>query len=327
MRKSHSFRNQLERNESIATQLFRSLFLVFASPSRMLLEVFIRKNFGERYFRFSAVLGLTALLTLIPFIPYFFTRLLLPVMWGAYRTQLAVKNAEKQAQNAFEDSPEPVAQTANEMPEETGVSTVSPEPVEVEEIYNTPAEYLDSCLPGGEYITWFFFVALFLGLGIRHLLFKMNNPSGLDFNKYSYYSGDRIKLFYNIKFPWFETTTRIVETLLEPIPFFLLGLLLYLIGQPLGMLLIISSIFYSGSYQAAYRVANNDIMDKIDEIIINRSMGNFLKEGFEVAEQEKMNNGSKTNYYEPRTRRPTDGETRRQILKKMSEDNQVEEAQ
>ncbi|MEZ4784820.1 MAG: hypothetical protein R3F28_12190 [Candidatus Kapaibacterium sp.] len=48
----------------------QGLFELFASPGRALIEVFIRKDFGERYFRLSTVIGTFLFFALLPFWPY-----------------------------------------------------------------------------------------------------------------------------------------------------------------------------------------------------------------------------------------------------------------
>src|SRR5258706_15873154 len=56
------------RRENIFKNFCYAIFLAFASYPRLLLEVFIRKNFGERYFRLSSVVTLTAILSVLPWL-------------------------------------------------------------------------------------------------------------------------------------------------------------------------------------------------------------------------------------------------------------------
>lgn len=85
-----------------------------------------------------------------------------------------------------------------------------------------------------------------------------------------------------------------VEILYEPLPFFLIGLVLVLIPftLPLGGILVISSVFYSLSYLGAYAISRDVIMDRIDERICGEEMGLALKEGFENHEARGFRNRS-----------------------------------
>lgn len=47
-------------------EFFLGLFMAISSYPRLLLEVFIRRNFGERYFSFSGAIVITVLLALLP---------------------------------------------------------------------------------------------------------------------------------------------------------------------------------------------------------------------------------------------------------------------
>ncbi|MCB0711329.1 MAG: hypothetical protein KDD67_03260 [Ignavibacteriae bacterium] len=58
------------RSESAVVQMILGVFELFASPGRALIEVFIRKNFGERYFRLSTVIGTFLFFAMLPFWSY-----------------------------------------------------------------------------------------------------------------------------------------------------------------------------------------------------------------------------------------------------------------
>ncbi|WP_294293588.1 hypothetical protein [uncultured Chryseobacterium sp.] len=73
MQKNLYYRS-LMRRENIIKKFFLSLFDFFVSGSRLLLEVFIRKNFGERYFRLSAAIILIIEFGLLPFLLVFLQR-------------------------------------------------------------------------------------------------------------------------------------------------------------------------------------------------------------------------------------------------------------
>ena len=54
------------RSGSAVVEIIQGVFELFASPCRALIEVFIRKDFGERYFRLSTVISTFLFLTLWP---------------------------------------------------------------------------------------------------------------------------------------------------------------------------------------------------------------------------------------------------------------------
>ncbi|MDR6193347.1 hypothetical protein [Siphonobacter sp. SORGH_AS_0500] len=68
MKKNLYYRSVFKRTSQLKDNL-AAFFLAFCSWPRLLLEVFIRRNMGERYFSFSTALFITFVLCLIP--PFF----------------------------------------------------------------------------------------------------------------------------------------------------------------------------------------------------------------------------------------------------------------
>lgn len=68
MKKTLNFSQTLQRVNEVKAMIY-SFFLYFASYPRLLLEVFIRKGFGERYFKLSSALTVALLLAVWPFVP------------------------------------------------------------------------------------------------------------------------------------------------------------------------------------------------------------------------------------------------------------------
>jgi len=64
------------RRENLLKKTFLGFFQYFASYPRLLLEVFVRKNFGERYFQLNSALWLAFLLALWPVLK---TKLINPI--------------------------------------------------------------------------------------------------------------------------------------------------------------------------------------------------------------------------------------------------------
>lgn len=207
MTKNVYYRAVVQRNQMTAAQL-QALSSWVVSYPRLLLEVFIRKNFGERYF--NAGFSYIAFTVLFLF-PIFTTM-------GQY------------------------------------------------EFFH----YIPIGIMWSKYTTWYAFLGAFLYFSIIRQREIAVNPSVYDFAKYSLYSGDVHPFFVNLS-PG-KPNWRKIETLYEPAPFIAAGIVLLLIGQPLGWLLLVSGISYMGGYNLAYIQGDHFIMDKIDEIIMNEEL-------------------------------------------------------
>jgi hypothetical protein len=69
MKKNIYFRNVIKR-ENVAKKILLHIFYQLASFPRLVLEVFIRKNFGERYFNLASVLSVALIIALLPAVLY-----------------------------------------------------------------------------------------------------------------------------------------------------------------------------------------------------------------------------------------------------------------
>ncbi len=67
MKKNLYFATVFQRR-NLVKEFFMSLFLAIASYPRLLLEVFVRKNMGERYFSMASVITLFVVLAALPFV-------------------------------------------------------------------------------------------------------------------------------------------------------------------------------------------------------------------------------------------------------------------
>lgn len=261
MQKNLYYRHVIQR-QNLFKALTLSFFFAFASWPRLLLEVFIRKNFGERYFRLSSAITVAVLLTALPF---FLDKL---------------NSSVAMTQTDFN----PFAEEPAATPSGSG--------------------FLKS------YIGWFIFLAGFVVVSVyRHLEIK-RNPSVFDFAKYSLYGGKIHPFFYGLKIGGKAPSLRLIESVLEPLPFLIAGVLLYMAGQSLGTLLIVCSIFYSLGYVAAYDIGDNFVMDTIDQIICNEE----LKSSFVDGKDEEQ-----TRYFRFVGDRPDDPAKRSQILPLLME--------
>lgn len=117
-------------------------------------------------------------------------------------------------------------------------------------------------------LSWYAFLLLFLYKSYGHYEALKLPPSIFDFSKYSYSIGVLNKRFLNLKWNGKSLDFRFIETIVEPAFFLVIGLGLMILGQDLGMLLFVSSLFYSGSRFLAYAEGDKMVLDMIDKIII-----------------------------------------------------------
>lgn len=189
--------------------LILSFFLAIASWPRMVLEVFIRKSFGERYFSFSTAITIAIVLCISPF-----------------------------GYDSFHN------------------------------FFNRPS-VLDTI---GNHPSWYLFIVVFLYFAWRRKKEVRREPGVFDFAKFSLYNGDINPAFRDLEIPGIPTTRRIISTWYEPAFFLIIGLILRILDQGIGVLLFWCSICYSLSYAGAYYMGDQFIMDKIDEMIFGEEM-------------------------------------------------------
>ncbi|MFT3932165.1 MAG: hypothetical protein QM726_01010 [Chitinophagaceae bacterium] len=194
------------RRENVIKSFVLDVFKKLWSYPRLIIEVFIRCQFGRRYFRLSAALSTLILLIVIPILLH-------------------------------------------------RVETIS-------EDYSGESNFW------GHYATWYSYVIAYLYFAFKRWLEIQHSPSTYDLTKFTLYSGNINPLFFRFNL-FGRPTPRLVETVYEPTLFFTAGLILAVIGQPLGFLLIICSVIYSMSYLAAYKEGDDFLMDLIDEKLMN----------------------------------------------------------
>ncbi len=247
-------RSAFGREESAIKHAIWGAFDLFASPCRRLIEVVIRKDFGERYFRLSGAVGAFLFLALLPAIGP-----LVCIVFPPLRAAIPAR-----------------------------INYVA-------------------------FVGWYLYLALFLLLGIRHHIAQRHAPSVYDFERYSLDSGTIHPVFHAIEIMGKKADVRTIECWLEPLPFFLAGALLALTGQALGWLLLFSAVTYAVSYRSAYNWGDNDILDRIDEMIVNKSYAAaFLDD-------------SDTFGFRLRGRKPTDPAKRQLLLDDITQDAQGDE--
>jgi hypothetical protein len=237
---------------------FLSFFFALSSWPRLLLEVFIRKNFGERYFSFIAACMMVVVLGIMPLI-----------IAGGMHIYMNL-NRFNGSQSSF--------------------------------------DFVNFLL---HYLTWYVFLAAFIKVCRERDAEVKRLPSVFDFARFSLSTGEIHPDILAFKWYGRNVTIREVETLVEPAIFFFLGLFLNVLGQRIGIIIVLSSIIYSLSYAAAYWQGDHFVMDKIDEMICNEEIVASFVDGRPPSETRGVP------FY---GRRPADPEIRRRVADCFMED-------
>jgi hypothetical protein len=168
------------------------------------------------------------------------------------------------------------------------------------------------------YVTWYIFLVLFIRRSFEHHKDKKRIANEYDFEYYSIFSGIINPVFFEIRLPNGKTADRRqVECYFEPAFFLIIGLVLYVVGQKLGGLLIICSLFYSMNYIGDYLRGDNYVLDLIDEMIANRNLEKVFIDDVDPEDADG---------FEMRVRKPASASMRRKIVSLMTEDEEILEA-
>lgn len=148
------------------------------------------------------------------------------------------------------------------------------------------------------YLTWYLFIAYFV-----YICFKREKEIGritgiFDFDKYSLSHGELDPRIRNFKYKGIVYDIRTVETIIEPGLFFLIGLVLAILGQRIGLVIFISSICYSINYLYAYKLGDDFIQDMIDTRIANEQTVKVMVDGLESGDTKgfQMYTGTPNNH-------------------------------
>ena len=211
MKKNLYFRTTVRRDNVLSNFILDTAFKCACYP-RVLLEVFIRRNFGTRYFSVGTVLFAAILLAVIPVI-------------GGRLSFLGRHD------------------------------------------YYSSLD--SSTLFWLHYGSWYLFLVAFLYASFKRWIEIQYKPGVYDFARVTTYSGDIHPRFFTLHPLGYKPSVRAVECVYEPLVFFAFGLVLWFLGQKLGVLFMVSSVFYGLSYAGAYKKGDDFVMDKIDEMILN----------------------------------------------------------
>ncbi|GGH07515.1 hypothetical protein [Mucilaginibacter phyllosphaerae] len=250
MKKTLYYKEQFGRKNSYK-EFFLNASYSFASIARLPLEIFTRKNFGERYFSFPHIIVFTVVMALFP---------------------IGYIKAQQFAFGGF-----------------------------------------DAGTMITKFTTWYIFLAAVFKVSLQRREEVKRLPNVFDFERFSLSTGilnPRIRQFpINGKIQ----DIRTVETLIEPCLFFIVGLGLSILFQPIGYLIVVCSIFYSLSYVAAYNIGDHYIMDLIDNMICAEELA-------DVFVDDKSQDSARG--FRTYGRKPVDPDLRRKVADAMFEDDE-----
>ena len=253
MTKNMYYRNVFRRENVLRARIL-DFFLTIASYPRMLIEVFIRKNFGERYFSFATVITVALIMFFYPVVVSSISSYYNHIFsFGSRGGGLSDAYSSLHGGGLYGSQVNPYQSNPYGYNQGLGQSNDS-----------------DSSNFGFEYATWYLFLLFFIWAGLVRRQEVKRNPSVFDFARFSLYTGDINPFFLNLKRA--KGNMRKIETFYEPLGFFIAGIILWGFGQALGGLLILASLCYCFSYVGAYRRGDDFVMDKIDEMILNEEM-------------------------------------------------------
>lgn len=89
--------------------------------------------------------------------------------------------------------------------------------------------------------------------------------------RFSYSDGDSLVVAW-LKSKNINLSVRSIEIYIEPLLFISIGLLLHFIGSTLGIPIIVCGLFYSYSFMYAYQIGDDFVLDKMDEMIVNKNL-------------------------------------------------------
>jgi len=210
MKQEKTFWAQVVRRDNVLKNIIYTFFLSVASYPRLLIEVFIRQHFGDRYFKLSSALSVFVLLAVMP----------IPL----YRASQILSSGEG-----------------------TGKFWLM-------------------------FLSWYAFLIVFLVKAIKRWKETKIIASVLDYNYFSLSEGfinpKAYALIVRILGP--NISIRTQEIYVEPAFAFIPGFIFFLIGQPIGIVLMLAAIGHGFSYAAAYKSGDDFFRDVLDKTILAR---------------------------------------------------------
>lgn len=163
----------------------------------------------------------------------------------------------------------------------------------------------------GKNLTWYIYLVAFVIASFKRNIEVQREPGVFDFAKFSLSAGVINPWFRQLKIFGKVQNGRVIAIYLEPGVFFLAGVALILLHQMLGVVFVVSSIFYGLSWAAQYYLGDQLIMDQIDNIIMSEEMvDTFVHEELP----------DKTKGFEVHAQKPKDPKLRRKLAEALMED-------
>jgi len=137
-------------------------------------------------------------------------------------------------------------------------------------------------------LLWYAFTLAFLLAGLYRKWEIWQLGPDYDFDQFSLSTGEFWPWLTNLRFQGkpllykgqpIVISEKYIQILVEPALFFLPGVVLWALEQPLGFLLMGSSVVYSLSYVASYQMGRDFVLDQIDQAICSESLGSMMNEG------------------------------------------------
>lgn len=264
MKREIYFQSTFQRQGEIEQTISAHLFTYLQFP-RLLLEVFIRKNLGERYFSMGIAVFMFCVLF---YLPIHFAPQLHALDMMTDKSFMSISDV-------------------------SGMKAAS------------KFSYLKFIFKN---ITWYGFISAFIYSAFLRNQEIKRLPSVFDFGRLSTVTGDIHPLFKEVKWKGQLVNERQIETLIEPLFFFTIGIILIVFHQLVGYLIVIASIGYSISYVLAYHHGDHFIMNKIDQMILGEEINSAVVEG------KSPNETRGTKFY---GRVPNDPGNRRRVVDSM----------
>lgn len=213
MKVQHVSRSTFKRSNPLKMAILKFFWHICSYP-RIIIEVFLRVDFGERYYSLFRCIVMSLALLIYPFLsPY------------------------SHAQNAWEV------------------------------FFHNPI--------------WFAFTGAFIYFAYLRRKEIKRNPRTIDFEAFSLclgYPHPKIEALLLRTFGDLPPHD-VHEKLLEPLTAFIVGLVLLLVAQALGVVLMLCAICYSVSYMAAYEFEREEMLDLIDNTIRTQQRKAIFIEG------------------------------------------------
>lgn len=144
--------------------------------------------------------------------------------------------------------------------------------------------------PGADYILWYVFIAAFVVMSVRHWRDQRKRPPSFEKPQHTRFAGEPHKWFYTVRFSGIKPTIKVIECWYEPGIFFFTGLFCFLIGQSIGLPLMICAALYSGYAHACYWFGMQAVMNEYDHMLEEQWNEGFLEEKSNEMEKRRQEN-------------------------------------